>query len=713
MYLKNIEIKNYGPIENLIYDCPFDNEKPIPIIVVGENGAGKTLFLANIIDCIIELKRLKYADLKEVPTNKYLKLGKKDYINTLKDFLFIHIDFEHDKQQGYYVDFAISSNKDKFLQKYRKEDFKHVNFDFPKFIEYGYFKEANASIEVLKAFENQIFLYFPFSRFEHPAWLIKNAEIGFSMQEKFIEQVEGNIIKTNVVNELEEWILNVILDYELYEKQIINLNTVAQQLQPEEQRNLLQSFGSLIQILPQEEQTKLSSNNSSIFQLLKILPQEEVKKIFQSLAINLQIFAGYSGKNTTTRSLINEILTTIYKSKNSKIQSARIGISDKNYRRIAVLINEQGKQEREIAPTLSHLSSGELMIFGLFCSILKEYDKINIEPATRLEQISGIVVIDEIDLHLHIDLQRLVLPSLMKKFPNVQFILSTHSPLFLFGCEQYFPSLQIINLPIGVTQNINDFSEVQKSYEIFIDKFKNFKIAYETIDNKLKKITKTIVITEGKTDWKHLKAALKRFQLENKYKSLDIEFLEYEDEIQMSEGELLSICQQYSKTKQPKKIICIFDRDTKIVSQVEFNNSYKCWGNNVYSFAIPKPKFREQYKYISIEFYYKDDNIKTKTIDNKRLWFTNEIKKTVEPSLTFKDKSTTSFTVRENPIQEEEFDKKIYDQDIKLIKENGLDVAISKSSFAQSILNETKNFDCFDITEFGLIFDIINEINNL
>ena len=40
----------------------------------------------------------------------------------------------------------------------------------------------------------------------------------------------------------------------------------------------------------------------------------------------------------------------------------------------------------------------------------------------------GVILIDEIDLHLHPKWQRLVVPSLKKVFPNCQFLISTHSP---------------------------------------------------------------------------------------------------------------------------------------------------------------------------------------------------------------------------------------------------------------------------------------------
>lgn len=46
-----------------------------------------------------------------------------------------------------------------------------------------------------------------------------------------------------------------------------------------------------------------------------------------------------------------------------------------------------------------------------------------------LKEISGIVLIDEIEQHLHPKWQRTIVRSLRKEFPNVQFITTTHSPL--------------------------------------------------------------------------------------------------------------------------------------------------------------------------------------------------------------------------------------------------------------------------------------------
>ena len=43
----------------------------------------------------------------------------------------------------------------------------------------------------------------------------------------------------------------------------------------------------------------------------------------------------------------------------------------------------------------------------------------------------GIVLIDELETHLHIELQKKIFPFLTEFFPNLQFIVTTHSPYIL------------------------------------------------------------------------------------------------------------------------------------------------------------------------------------------------------------------------------------------------------------------------------------------
>ena len=54
-----------------------------------------------------------------------------------------------------------------------------------------------------------------------------------------------------------------------------------------------------------------------------------------------------------------------------------------------------------------------------------------IKEQTYIADIEGIVLIDEPEAHLHIKLQKKIMPILTKFFPRIQFVVATHSPFVL------------------------------------------------------------------------------------------------------------------------------------------------------------------------------------------------------------------------------------------------------------------------------------------
>ena len=77
--------------------------------------------------------------------------------------------------------------------------------------------------------------------------------------------------------------------------------------------------------------------------------------------------------------------------------------------------------------TLQTLPSGYASIINILAELFMRMDN---EGSPAYDQ-QGIVLIDEIDAHLHIDLQKNILPFLTSLFPKIQFIVSTHSPFIL------------------------------------------------------------------------------------------------------------------------------------------------------------------------------------------------------------------------------------------------------------------------------------------
>ncbi len=58
------------------------------------------------------------------------------------------------------------------------------------------------------------------------------------------------------------------------------------------------------------------------------------------------------------------------------------------------------------------------------------------EGSVELADMEGLVLIDELDLFLHPVWQAQLIPALKHIFPRIQFIVTTHSPMLLPGCEQ-------------------------------------------------------------------------------------------------------------------------------------------------------------------------------------------------------------------------------------------------------------------------------------
>ena len=76
---------------------------------------------------------------------------------------------------------------------------------------------------------------------------------------------------------------------------------------------------------------------------------------------------------------------------------------------------------------VNQLSGGELILIAMIGDLARRMAIANPDSTKPLLG-SGIVLIDEIDLHLHPRWQRIIVHKLLAIFPNCQFIISTHSP---------------------------------------------------------------------------------------------------------------------------------------------------------------------------------------------------------------------------------------------------------------------------------------------
>uniref|UniRef100_B8HSX3 SMC domain protein n=1 Tax=Cyanothece sp. (strain PCC 7425 / ATCC 29141) TaxID=395961 RepID=B8HSX3_CYAP4 len=142
----------------------------------------------------------------------------------------------------------------------------------------------------------------------------------------------------------------------------------------------------------------------------------------------------------STEDYENEVrLNTDIRYQNHQLQSVRNAIyqliptfSNLRVRRsppLRMTVNKKlGDQEQEL--TINQLSDGEKCLLAMVGDIARRLAIANPGLENPLEG-EGVVLIDEIELHLHPAWQRQIIPALTRTFPNCQFICTTHSPQVL------------------------------------------------------------------------------------------------------------------------------------------------------------------------------------------------------------------------------------------------------------------------------------------
>lgn len=134
---------------------------------------------------------------------------------------------------------------------------------------------------------------------------------------------------------------------------------------------------------------------------------------------------------------------------------------------MGIFTDNEGQQHKL---AYGQLSDGYRNIIGLAADIA--YRCIQLNPhlgENAVIDTPGIVLIDELDLHLHPNWQRHVVADLKNAFPNIQFVATTHSPFIV----QSLKADELINLDLGnegleaspSNYGIEDVSEIEMGVE--------------------------------------------------------------------------------------------------------------------------------------------------------------------------------------------------------------------------------------------------------
>jgi predicted ATPase len=131
------------------------------------------------------------------------------------------------------------------------------------------------------------------------------------------------------------------------------------------------------------------------------------------------------------RTLLSKVVPGLYDirfDKRERIGRERIVIETKY-----IVRKDESSQEEE--KYWQQLPSGTRSVFAMVSELLirlYHFQKDIIDPS----ELRGIVIIDEIDLHLHPNAQRQLIIDLSEVFRNIQFIVATHSPIPLLGAPK-------------------------------------------------------------------------------------------------------------------------------------------------------------------------------------------------------------------------------------------------------------------------------------
>lgn len=144
----------------------------------------------------------------------------------------------------------------------------------------------------------------------------------------------------------------------------------------------------------------------------------------------------------------------------------------------------------------------------------------------------GIVLIDEIETHLHLELQKNILPFLTTLFPNIQFIVTSHSPFILNSIENAV--IYDLENRILAGNGLNDipydgvvegYFRVDKMSGVLKDKFARYKVltAKKILsDDELKEIAELELYLDEIPDYLAIGIA-------TEYRRIKLEFMNRED----------------------------------------------------------------------------------------------------------------------------------------------------------------------------------------
>jgi hypothetical protein len=267
---------------------------------------------------------------------------------------------------------------------------------------------------------------------------------------------------------------------------------------------------------------------------------------------------GASLETTSVLSQCNKLLSRVLGEENARF----VWLGRKSADKLAI-----ARGNELYLPNLDALSGGQSILLGLFGTLLRYGDQSIDGHSLDLASVEGICIVDEIDAHIHVELQHNVLPALIKLFPRIQFIISSHSPLFVIGMEKEFGTegFQLLEMPSGLSVTAETYSEFGKAMQaLSATEAFNERLLSET-----GKAGLPVVFVEGETDSPYIRRAAELLGLDELLERCDIQWIGAKDEngqgFHTGNGALdhtLAVLRANPKLSN-RPILLLYDNDTK------------------------------------------------------------------------------------------------------------------------------------------------------
>lgn len=470
MYISELIVRNNGPISDVrIEFARAPNDDPLPYLMVGTNGSGKTNLLSIIVDALYEGAASAYQDVAPIEGlgRSWFRLigGKTISIGT----------------QGGYAVAKFTEGNDTYLYTEKGGIFDptvaltEVGNSYASVINWstdGAFKTFGLPIEAAKRiYAEGAYAYFPASRSEIPHWLNRTSlpEQKFDTSGGLSSKLGKPLFVERGLDSFAQWVMSVILD---------------------------------ARIDPSEVSRVLSNASLLTGQFNAAIAKSQMDTA--------------AAANTTLTS-INALLRVITNRRSARF----VWLGREHAQKVSI-----AEGDALIAAGLDGLSGGQATLLNVFGTLIRYGDR-GTGASVPIGEISGICVIDEVDAHMHVDLQVNVLPSLIRMFPKIQFILSGHSPFFIMGMEKTFgkDGFRVIDIPSGNMVEPENYEELGQILKLMLETT-NFQ---KYIDNTVAFMSQPKVWFEGETDPIYFKTAAALHGLSNILDLVEMEWIGAKD----------------------------------------------------------------------------------------------------------------------------------------------------------------------------------------